>query len=142
MGMRNRFTHNVDTKNRLFIPSKFREELGSEYILTPSLRDPCLTVRSKANWEAYLEPIKRIERKDSEVALRRLEGRSAEVSHDSQGRIIIPPSMLEFAHIEKEAIIIGCGEYVEIWSAEVRREHEEMEANDDSWMQVLESHGL
>ena len=141
-GMRSRYIHNVDGKNRLFMPSKYREELGSIFVVAQSFRDPCLTVRSLEEWEKYIAPIKQLARKDAERALRKLVGNSIEVTPDAQGRIIIPSEMLKFAGIEKETVIIGCSDYAEIWASEVRAQRELEEAEDDGWMQALEEQGL
>ena len=113
--MRSRYIHNVDGKNRLFMPSKYREELGSIFVVAQSFRDPCLTVRSLEEWEKYIAPIKQLARKDAERALRKLVGNSIEVTPDAQGRIIIPSEMLKFAGIEKDITVTGMQDHAEIW---------------------------
>lgn len=112
----NNFRHNVDAKNRLFVPSKYREELGETFVVSQSIRGNYLKIYSHSEWEKYIAPIKLLPRKTSEDVLRYLIGNSIEVSPDAQGRIILPPSMLKFASIVKETVIIGCGDYAEIWA--------------------------
>jgi MraZ protein len=114
----NNFRHNVDSKNRLFVPAKYREELGESFVVSQSIRGNYLKIYSHEEWEKYIAPIKLLPRKTSEAALRFLIGNSIEVSPDGQGRIILPPSMLEFASIVKGTVIIGCGDYAEIWAEE------------------------
>ena len=114
----NNFRHNVDAKNRLFVPAKYREELGETFVVSQSIRGNYLKIYSHEEWEKYIAPIKLLPRKTSEAALRFLIGNSIEVSPDGQGRIILPPSMLEFASIVKGTVIIGCGDYAEIWAEE------------------------
>lgn len=118
----NQYTHNVDAKNRLFVPARYRDELGETFVVSQSIRDNCLVIYSLAEWERYIAPIKLLPRKDAEPVLRYLVGNSFEVSPDGQGRIILTPAMLRFASITKEALIIGCGDYAEIWAADVYRE--------------------
>ena len=135
------YKHNVDGKNRLFMPSKFREELGEKFVIAQSIRDRYLRVYSIEEWEKYIAPIKLLQRKDSEAILRKLSGNSIEVSPDSQGRIILTPAMIEFAGITKETVIIGCGDYAEIWATEVYEEF--MAQTDDSAaIEALEAYGL
>lgn len=110
------FKHTLDAKNRLFIPAKHREELGESFMVAKSIRENCLKVYSMAEWEEYISPILKMERKASEAILRALHRDAAQVSPDAQGRIVIPAALVEYAHIEKTAVVVGCGKYAEIWS--------------------------
>ena len=112
------FEHSVDSKNRIFVPAKFREELGESCIVVRDIRGPLLKLYSLTEWENYLAPIKAQERKIAEKALRYLHRNAAQVSPDSQGRVILSPSLLAYAEIKKEAVIVGCSDYCEIWSAD------------------------
>ena len=137
----NNFRHNVDAKNRLFVPSKYREELGETFVVSQSIRGNYLKIYSHEEWEKYIAPIKLLPRKTSEEALRFLIGNSIEVSPDGQGRIILPPSMLEFASITKGTVIIGCGDYAEIW-AEESYENNQAEQDMEAMRAALEDCGL
>ena len=137
----NNFKHNVDAKNRLFVPAKYREELGETFVVSQSIRGNYLKIYSHAEWEKYIAPIKLLPRKTSEEALRFLIGNSIEVSPDGQGRIILPPTMLQFASITKGTVIIGCGDYAEIW-AEETYENNQMEQDMESLRAALEDCGL
>ena len=110
------YEHIVDSKNRIFVPVKFREELGETFIVARDIRKSILKVCSLVEWESYLAPIKAQERRIAEEALRYLHRNAAQVSPDSQGRILIPTSLLGYAEIEREAIFVGCSDYCEIWS--------------------------
>ena len=79
------FKHNLDPKNRLFIPAKHREELGESFIVAKSIRENCLKVYSLEEWENYIAPIKQMARKDSESILRALNRNASQVTPDSQG---------------------------------------------------------
>ena len=135
------FRHCLDPKNRLFIPAKHREELGETFMVVRSIRDNCLQVYSLEEWESYIAPIKKMDRKDSEIILRTLHRNAAQVSSDSQGRIVLPPSLIQHASIVKGAVVVGCGAYSEIWAEEVYDKKLE-EENLDDVRAVLESFGL
>lgn len=137
----NNFRHNVDAKNRLFVPAKYREELGESFVVSKSIRGNYLKIYSHEEWEKYIAPIKLLPRKTSEDALRFLIGNSIEVAPDSQGRIILTPAMLEFASITKETVIIGCGDYAEIWAEEVYDKNQE-EEDIEAMRRALEECGL
>lgn len=135
------FRHILDTKNRLFIPAKHREELGESFMIVRSIRENCLQVYSMEEWERYIEPIKRMDRKDSERILRTLHRNAVNVSADTQGRVILSQSLVEHAQITKGAVVVGCGTYAEIWSEEIYEKALEAEDLDDI-KSVLESFGL
>ena len=137
----NNFKHNVDSKNRLFVPAKYREELGETFVVSQSIRGNYLKIYSHAEWEKYIAPIKLLPRKTSEEALRFLIGNSIEVSPDGQGRIVLPNSMLKFASITKGTVIIGCGDYAEIW-AEETYENDQAGQDMEALRAALEDCGL
>ena len=112
------YKHNIDAKNRLFIPAKHREELGETFMVAKSIRDKCLKVYSMEEWEEYISPILRMPRKDHEAILRSLHRDAAQVSADAQGRIVVPVALVQYAGISKAAVVVGCGKYAEIWSEE------------------------
>ena len=135
------FKHTIDAKNRLFIPAKHREELGESFMVAKSIRENCLKVYSMAEWEDYISPILKMERKASEAILRTLHRDAAQVSPDAQGRIVIPLPLVEYAGITKTAVVVGCGKYAEIWSEENYNVMVE-EENIADIRALLESYGL
>ena len=138
------FRHGIDPKNRLFIPAKHREELAKDnecFMVAKSIRENCLKVYSMSEWEEYISPIRKMERKDSERILRALHKDAAQVTPDSQGRIILPTALIAYAGITKGAVIVGCGAYSEIWAEEA---YEAMvnDENLEGMKNLLESYGL
>lgn len=113
------YRHSVDPKNRLFIPAKHREELGNSFMIVKDVRGPRLKVYSMGAWEAYIAPIRSQERKLAEAALRFLHKDAVTAEPDSQGRVLLTPALLQYAGITKEAVIVGCADYAEIWAADV-----------------------
>ncbi len=135
------FYHKLDAKNRLFIPAKHREELGDSFMIVISSREKCLRVYSMSEWEKYIEPILRLARKDYEKVARTLHRSAAQVEPDDQGRVVLPPALVKHAEIIKNAVVVGCGYYSEIWSEEAYNRVVE-EENLDDINELLEAYGL
>lgn len=113
------YSHSIDTKGRLIIPSKFREALGDEFVVTKGL-DGCLFVYDNTEWAAFEEKLKSlpITNKDARQFVRFFLAGAAEAVVDKQGRILLPTVLREFAEITKDVTLIGVGSRIEIWSKE------------------------
>ena len=111
------YNHTIDAKGRLIIPSKFREHLGDEFVVTKGL-DGCLFVYDNNEWAAFEEKLKSlpITNKDARKFVRFFLAGAASVEVDKQGRILVPSVLREFAGIEKDVVMVGVGSRVEIWS--------------------------
>ena len=136
------FKHNVDSKNRLFIPAKHREELGDAFIIARSTRAAYLRVYSLADWDEYCNRIKAtMKASEKETVIRFLNRNAVKVSPDAQGRVIVPPTLLQYAQINGEAYVVGCGDYAEIWAVPA---YEKLIAEEDVEQinALLESCGL
>ena len=135
------YKHSLDPKNRLFIPAKHREELGESVMIAKSVRESCLKIYSLVEWENYISPILKMDRKASEAILRALHRNASQVTPDAQGRIVLPPALIQYAGIEKGAVVVGCGKYGEIWAEQT---YESMVADEDmeNMKDLLESYGL
>ncbi len=135
------YRHNIDTKNRLFIPAKLREDLGETFVVAKDMRTVCLKVYSLAGWEAYLEPILKQNRTLKEKVLRFLSSSMVQVSPDSQGRITLPKELVEYAGIDGSAVVVGCFDYAEIWAEDA---YDRMKSEEDvsAMLAELESLGL
>ncbi len=113
------YNHTIDTKNRLIIPSKFREALGEEFVITKGL-DGCLFVYDHAEWTAFEEKLKSLPltNKDARTFVRFFLAGAASVEVDKQGRVLVPSVLKEFAGINKDVVLIGVASRIEIWSKE------------------------
>lgn len=111
------YHHNLDEKNRLIIPSKFREELGEKFIVTRGL-DGCLFVYSLDNWEKIISKLKNLPftKKDVRTFMRFLLSAASICEFDKQGRINLVNSLISYAKIQKECVIIGVDDRLEIWA--------------------------
>lgn len=135
------FKHTLDSKNRIFIPSKMREDLGSTFVVAQDIRAKCIKVYSIEGWEEYLAPIYKQNRNLQERVLRHLNSTMEKVTPDSQGRITLPKALVAFAEIDGSAIVVGCGHYAEIWAEDTYMENKK---NTDlsQMLAELESCGL
>ncbi len=125
------YNHTIDTKGRLIIPSKFRETLGDEFVVTKGL-DGCLFVYDSNEWQSFEEKLKSLPltNKDARQFARFFLAGAAAVEVDKQGRILLPAVLRDFAGLEKEVVLVGVASRVEIWSKvkwENAAEYEDME---------------
>ena len=114
---------NLDDKGRLIIPSKFREELGNNFIITRGIEN-CLFVYSLDSWNEIVRKIESLPftKKDARTFARFFLSGASEAEFDKQGRINITSPLISYAKITKECIIIGTGDRLEIWSEELWNE--------------------
>jgi MraZ protein len=110
------YQHSIDAKGRLIIPSRMREELGDEFYVTISMEN-CLSAYSNESWERQLDRVKEMPRKN-QIKMRKLYANAAKCELDSQGRILLPQRLREFADLNKNVAIVGTGVSVEIWDAD------------------------
>ena len=115
------YEHSIDPKNRINFPAKFREQLGENFILTVGL-DECIAVYSAEEWDKLVEKIGTLPSTKSSAVKRFLYDGAFSVDFDSQGRILIPPVLREYANLEGEAHIIGMDTNLEIWNTELWNE--------------------
>lgn len=111
------YNHSLDSKGRLIVPSKFRDLLGDEFYVTKGL-DPCLVAYTPEKWQEVLDSLEDqlpTNFRNGREMRRYLIGGSAEVEIDKQGRVLIPGNLRQFAHLEKNLVLVGAGDYFEIW---------------------------
>lgn len=113
------YHHNLDEKGRLIIPSKFREDIGKEFIVTRGL-DGCLFVYAMKEWDNIVSKLKTLPftKKDARTFNRFFMSGATVCEFDKQGRINIPSSLLNYANIQKECTIIGVNDRLEIWATD------------------------
>lgn len=113
------FHHNLDEKGRIIIPSKLREGLGENIIVTRGLED-CLFIYSEKEWSLIVSKLKSLPftKKDARSFTRMFLSGATATDFDKQGRISISTPLKEYASLNKECIIIGVNDRLEIWSKE------------------------
>lgn len=111
------YNHSIDTKGRLIIPSRFREELGDDFVVTKGL-DGCLFVFPNNEWQAFEEKLKALPltNKSARQFARFFVAGATPCELDKQGRILLPQTLREFAGLEKDVVLTGMLNRIEIWS--------------------------
>lgn len=113
------YSHSIDVKNRLIVPSKFREELGDNFVVTKGL-DGCLYIYPQNEWKEFAAKLEALPMGKSNIRrmVRFFLSSATQAEFDKQGRILIPASHREYAKLDKEVIFAGVGKKIEIWSKE------------------------
>jgi len=113
------YNHTIDAKGRVIVPSKFRELLGEEFVVTKGL-DGCLFVFPNDEWKNFEDKLKTLPltNKDARHFVRFFLAGAATVDTDKQGRILLPGVLREFGELEKDVVLVGVASRVEIWSKE------------------------
>ncbi len=114
------FRYNIDQKGRLMIPAKFRNRFGVEAIVTKGL-ESCLFVFPKDEWEKVVEKILKlpISQANSRAFTRLMLAGAFETPIDSQGRILIPEYLRNYAKLQKKVVIVGLYSRIEVWDEEI-----------------------
>lgn len=110
------YSHTIDNKGRLIFPAKFRDLLGETFIATKGL-DNCLFVYTQEEWAIIAGNLKQQQQAKPEVRafVRIFFAGAAELEADKQGRVLLPNNLREYAGLEKEVIVIGVSNRMEIW---------------------------
>lgn len=113
------FHHNIDDKGRLVIPTKFRETIGEEFILAKGI-DKCLYVYSKCEWEKLVSKLDTLSftKKVTRTFTRFFYSGAVFGTFDKSGRINITSPLVSYAGLNKECVVIGVNDHLEIWSEE------------------------
>lgn len=128
------YQNTLDSKNRMIIPSKYREVLGGHCMLSRGF-DKCLYIYSMEDWEVLVDKIKQLKQSDRDVRkfIREFFSNTEECHLDSQGRILIPQHLRDYAGINKDLVTKGALDKIEVWSSDVLEdpEGENMMDNDE-----------
>ncbi len=111
------YNHSIDAKGRVIVPSKFREQLGEEFVITKGF-DGCLYGYTMEEWANIEEKFKSVNltSKDARKFLRFFFSGAATCEVDKQGRILIPTVLREYAGLDKDIVSAGVYSRIEIWS--------------------------
>ena len=113
------YHHTIDVNGRIIIPSKFRDDLGEEFIITRGLEN-CLFVYPKDKWNSIVNKLNNIPftKKDARSFMRFFLSGATATEFDKQGRINITSPLISYANLNKNCVVIGVGDRLEIWSEE------------------------
>ena len=130
------YGHTIDVKGRTIIPAKYRERLGSTFVITLGL-DGCLFLYPLQEWQSFVD---RLQSLPSNQKTRKLQrqflSKAMEVTPDKQGRILIPSILRDKAGLSKDIIFIGMMNRVEVWDK--TRLEEEDEEDEVSLCQIMD----
>ena len=110
------YQHSLDTKGRLFIPAKMREELGDSFYVTISTED-CLTAYTEEGWQDMIRRVRALPKLD-QIQMRPLFGQAERCELDNQGRILLPLRLREHAGLTKNVTIVGLVDEAQFWDSE------------------------
>ena len=132
------YQHTIDSKGRMIVPAKFREGLGEQFVLTRGL-DQCLFGYPMSEWKLIEEKLKALPltKKDARAFTRFFFSGATECELDKQGRITIASPLLNYAKLEKECVVIGVSNRIELWSKEIWEQY--VEEQEDSFAEIAEN---
>lgn len=131
------YHHSIDDKGRIIIPSKIRNDLGDNFIVTRGL-DNCLFIYPKEEWNGIINKYKSLPNtKDARNFMRFFLSGATNVEFDKQGRINIPLPLASYAGLKKDCVIIGVNERLEIWSKE--RWEQFVSCNEDNFSDIADN---
>ena len=114
------YEHKCDSKGRVMMPSKFREQLSDTFFVTKGM-EGCLFVYDEEEWEILatkINSMNQLSRKEARAFARLFYAGASNLQLDNQGRILIPAHLRTYAGIDKEVYILGIAKRIEIWSKE------------------------
>ncbi|PMC38673.1 cell division/cell wall cluster transcriptional repressor MraZ [Bacillus sp. UMB0899] len=132
------YHHTVDIKGRMIVPSKFRDGLGESFVITRGL-DQCLFVYPMSEWNVIEEKLKALPltKKDARAFTRFFFSGATECEIDKQGRVNIATPLLQYAKLEKECVVIGVSNRIELWSKSIWENY--VAEQEDSFEEIAEN---
>lgn len=132
------YHHSIDNKGRMIVPSKFRDDLGEMFIITRGL-DQCLFGYPLSEWAQIEEKLKGLPltKKDARAFTRFFFSGATESELDKQGRINIPAPLLQYAKLEKECVVLGVSNRIEIWSKQIWEDY--FSESEESFAEIAEN---
>ena len=110
------FSHNIDSKGRLIIPAKFREQLGGRVVITRGM-DGCLFGYPTSEWQKLEQRLQQLSltKKNARAFMRFMYAAATECEFDKQGRVNIPENLRRHAGLTKNCVVVGVASRFEIW---------------------------
>ena len=134
--MTGEYQHSLDSKGRLFIPAKLRDELGEIFFITLSM-DRCLSAYSSEAWASFSDKVSAMpyvkQRK-----MRPLFAHAARCELDAQGRVLIPQNLRDYAGFTKNVTVVGCNNHAELWDSEAWKSVYDQETSPENIAAVME----
>lgn len=132
------YQHTIDAKGRMIVPAKFRDGLGESFVLTRGL-DQCLFGYPMTEWIIMEDKLKTLPltKKDARAFTRFFFSGAVECELDKQGRINIASPLLNYAKLEKDCVVIGVSNRIELWSKPIWEDY--IDQQEDSFAEIAEN---
>ncbi|MBS2968870.1 division/cell wall cluster transcriptional repressor MraZ [Metabacillus sp. KIGAM252] len=132
------YQHTIDAKGRMIVPAKFRDGLGESFVLTRGL-DQCLFGYPMSEWIILEDKLKTLPltKKDARAFTRFFFSGAVECELDKQGRINIASALLNYAKLEKDCVVIGVSNRIELWSKPIWEDY--IDQQEDSFAEIAEN---
>lgn len=140
-----RYSYTIDPKGRVFLPPKFREALGENFVVMRGTDARCLMILSTDEMEEMGQKLAQLPKSGGSVRdfMRRLYSSSFLCECDKQGRVLLPADLREFASLTRDVVVIGMMTQVEIWDAEKWQEHSsKVEESFPEILPIVAQHGI
>ena len=134
------YSHSLDAKKRVFVPAKFREDLGNTFYVTRKF-DTYLSIYTEEEWAAYLEKLEKLPESVAAEVQEFILGGAQKCVPDNSGRIIIDDKLLKHAGITKNIVFVGAGRQIRVWAEELWNEREK-NRDFEKMREVLRDFGL
>lgn len=137
------YYHSIDAKGRLIIPAKLREELGDKFVITKGYDDNCLSILTIEAWEELEKKLALVPKnnKAGQKLVRYFTTGASKCEVDKQGRVLVDQKLREHAGLDREVVLAGVLERVEIWD-KAKYEAENSEIDLDEAMSSLAEAGI
>lgn len=134
--MTGEYRHSLDSKGRVFIPARLREELGDVFYITLSM-DHCLNIYGSENWKSFTDKVNTMSY-INQRKMRPLFAHAVKCELDAQGRVLIPQALREYAGLIKNVAVVGCNNHAEIWDSDTWAEINNIETSSKNIAAVME----
>ena len=125
------YNHTIDIKGRLIVPTKFREQLGEAFVIAKG-NDGCLAIYTNEAWETFMKKIQALPaNKDIRTYVRAIAGSAVAVEADKQGRVLVPGNLREYAGLDKDVVLAGVIDKIEVWDKEKWNSQTDIDNIDD-----------
>ena len=125
------YSHKIDSKGRVIVPTRFREDLGESFVITKGL-DGCLYIYPSEEWNTFLEKLHSLpSNRDTRKLVRSFAASADMVEVDGQGRILIKTGLREYANLSKDVVFAGTLNHIELWDKEMWEKENSMDDIDD-----------
>ncbi len=133
------YNNTIDEKGRVSFPVKLRTAVNQDVLIITKGLDTCLWLFTVEEWESFaakiMENASMMKRKNLDV-IRHFIAPAQQVEFDKTGRLSIPQSLREYAHLSKDCTVLGIAKYVELWDSTAYNEY--LTASEDSFRDAAE----